>query len=216
MHCVVTAGPTFESLDQVRRLTNFSTGRLGVGLAGFLADRGHPVTLLLSEQALVRPASKAIPVVPITTTTSLRQALMDASRSRVDVVFHAAAVCDFTFGQVWRRSPDGQLLPAGGGKISTREGTLLAELRPTPKLIAELRSWFPDACLVGWKYEVDGDRNAALQAGIDQLVQHRTSACVVNGPAYGDGFGLVCSGGHKQYLQDAAALFPALLQLITS
>src|SRR5947209_3565355 len=45
MHCVVTAGPTYESLDEVRRLTNFSTGKLGSELANFLAARGHTVTL---------------------------------------------------------------------------------------------------------------------------------------------------------------------------
>ena len=41
MQCIVTAGPTFEPLDKVRRLTNFSTGRLGSELANFLAARGH-------------------------------------------------------------------------------------------------------------------------------------------------------------------------------
>jgi len=215
MHCLVTAGPTFEPLDKVRRLTNFSTGRLGVDLAGFLADHNHEVRLLLSEQALVSPASKAIEVVPFTTTATLRQALMDSIHTQVDVVFHAAAVCDFMIGQVWHRSPDGELLPQRRGKISTREGTLLAELLPTPKLIAELRSWFPDAFLVGWKYEVEGDRDVAVQTGIDQLAQYRTNACVVNGPAYGDGFGLVHRGAPQVHLPDAPALFAGLLRLIT-
>ena len=44
MNCIVTAGPTFEKLDQVRRLTNFSTGRLGTELANYLTDQGHTVT----------------------------------------------------------------------------------------------------------------------------------------------------------------------------
>ena len=51
MNCIVTAGPTFEPLDDVRRLTNFSTGRLGTELANFLAARGHKVTLLIGETA---------------------------------------------------------------------------------------------------------------------------------------------------------------------
>jgi phosphopantothenoylcysteine decarboxylase/phosphopantothenate--cysteine ligase len=41
MNCIVTAGPTYEPLDDVRRLTNFSTGRLGTELANFLAARVH-------------------------------------------------------------------------------------------------------------------------------------------------------------------------------
>ena len=51
MNCIVTAGPTFEPLDEVRRLTNFSTGRLGMELANFLAARGHKVVLLIGETA---------------------------------------------------------------------------------------------------------------------------------------------------------------------
>ena len=51
MHCIVTAGPTYEPLDKVRRLTNFSTGRLGSELVTFLTARGHDTTLLIREQA---------------------------------------------------------------------------------------------------------------------------------------------------------------------
>lgn len=214
MHCVVTAGPTFEPLDEVRRLTNFSTGRLGVELAGFLAAKQHRVTLLLSRQALVRPSSDAVEVVPFTTTATLREALVEAGRARVDAVFHAAAVCDFAFGDLWRRSPDGEMLPVTGGKISTHEGSLLAELVPTPKLIAEMRDWFPDSWLVGWKYEVDGDRSSALQAGFDQVSACRTSACVVNGPAYGEGFGLVFGGDQQVHRADPRALYAELLSLV--
>ena len=38
MHCIVTAGPTYEPIDQVRRLTNHSTGQLGTGLAKHLDE----------------------------------------------------------------------------------------------------------------------------------------------------------------------------------
>ena len=75
------------------------------------------------------------------------------------------------------------------------EGTLLAELAPTPKIIAELRQWFPHARLVGWKYEVEGGRAGVIQLAERQITECRTDACVANGPAYGAGFGLVRGGG---------------------
>jgi phosphopantothenoylcysteine decarboxylase/phosphopantothenate--cysteine ligase len=97
------------------------------------------------------------------------------------------------------------------GKISTRQGTLLAELVPTPKIIAELREWFPRARLVGWKYEVEGDRAAVIQLAQRQIAECRTDACIANGPAYGRGFGLVRGGSREcLHLQDMAALFTAL------
>jgi phosphopantothenoylcysteine decarboxylase/phosphopantothenate--cysteine ligase len=214
MHCIITAGPTFEPMDNVRRLTNFSTGRLGTELANHLAERGHEVTLLLGEQATYAGQRRAQRVVPFSTTADLLAQFTALARQSVDAVFHAAAVSDFAFGKIWHRSPDGELAPQSAGKISTRAGTLLAELVPTPKVIAELRRLFPHAKLVGWKFEVDGDRGTVLAAAVHQLRECRTDACVANGPAYGPGFGLVTSDGENLHQQGPAELFAALTAMI--
>ena len=75
MNCVVTAGPTYEPLDDVRRLTNFSTGRLGAELAAFLSHRGHHVTLLIGEMAVWRGDRTASEVQEFSTTANLRDRL---------------------------------------------------------------------------------------------------------------------------------------------
>jgi phosphopantothenoylcysteine decarboxylase/phosphopantothenate--cysteine ligase len=214
MHCVVTAGPTYESLDTVRRLTNFSTGRLGCELAGYLLTRGHEVTLLIGEQATYCGARQATRSLVFSTTRDLHNQLRGLSTNPVDALFHAAAVSDFTFGKVWLRSADGQLSEIRSGKISTRNGTLLAELVPTRKIIGELRGWFPKTRLVGWKYEVEGDRSGVLAAARRQISECGTDACVANGPAYGKGFGLVTSGGELQESVDAPQLFIQLEKLV--
>jgi phosphopantothenoylcysteine synthetase/decarboxylase len=214
MNCVVTAGPTYENLDKVRRLTNFSTGRLGSELAGFLAGRGHNVKLLLGEQATHRAAQHGTLAPEVfTTTADLSDRLQQLSRERVDAVFHAAAVSDFTFGKVWVRAADGRLTETTEGKISTRQGTLLAELLPTPKIIASLREWFPAAVLVGWKYEVEGTAASVIRLAERQIADCRTTACVANGPGYGIGFGLVTAGGQHRHFAEPAALFKALAEL---
>jgi len=213
MRCIVTAGPTYEPLDGVRRLTNFSTGRLGTELAKYLIERGHQVKLLLGEQATHREATNAE---IFTTTSDLRERLRASAGQTVNAVFHAAAVNDFGFGRVWARSDQGELKELNAGKYSTREGTLLAELVPTPKVIAELRQWFPVARLVGWKYEVDGTREDVIRAAENQLAVCLTDACVANGPAYGDGFGLIQGGGDVKHLPNRAVLFEALEKLVKS
>jgi phosphopantothenoylcysteine decarboxylase/phosphopantothenate--cysteine ligase len=210
MNCLVTAGPTFEPLDSVRRLTNFSTGRLGSDLANFLAARGHDVTLLLGEQATHAGEQKARRVEKFTTTADLRAKLQKLSETGADAVFHAAAVSDFSFGKVWLRSVAGELTEVTSGKYSTRHGTLVAELVPTPKILGELRGWFPDARITGWKFEVEGSPEGVIQKAEDQLTDCGTDACVANGPAYGSGFGLVTGVEHCTHLKDAAALFAAL------
>ncbi len=214
MNCLVTAGPTYETMDNVRRLTNFSTGRLGSELVNFLANHGHDVTLLIGQQATWRGERQAGRVETFTTTADLQARLMHWSGGQVDAVFHAAAVSDFTFGKIWLRSPRGELSEIQSGKISTRAGTLLAELVPTPKIIAGLRALFPQAKLVGWKYEVDGDRASVLRAAENQLRGCRTDVCVANGPAFGPGFGLVSGPGHCEPLADTLQLFTALEKLL--
>ena len=213
MRCLVTAGPTYESLDQVRRLTNSSTGRLGAELAAFLVGRGHEVTLLIGRQATYHAEHQA-QVQEFTTTADLQECLRKHGNSGYDAVFHAAAVSDFGFGNIWVRAPGGELAPVRSGKISTRQGTLLAELVPTPKLIAHLREWFPAARLIGWKFEVEGERSSVIRQARKQIADCHTDACVANGPAYGPGFGLVKLQGEPAHFSDMPMLFDALEKFI--
>ena len=120
MNCVVTAGPTYETMDNVRRLTNFSTGRLGTELANYLTACGHNVTLLVGEQATYGGERKAMRVKAFSTTADLMEKLQALAKLDIGAVFHAAAVSDFTFGKIWLRSEQGALSEIKSGKISTR------------------------------------------------------------------------------------------------
>ncbi len=104
MNCIVTAGPAYEPLDDVRRLTNFSTGRLGTELANYLAARGHSVILLLGEQATYAGERRAQRVESFSTTADLRAKLKTLAAKKADAIFHAAAVSDFSFGRIF--APD--------------------------------------------------------------------------------------------------------------
>jgi phosphopantothenate---cysteine ligase (CTP) len=214
LHCVVTAGPTYEELDRARRITNFSTGRLGCELAAFLHAAGMQVTLLVGEQATWRGERRTWRVKTFTTGANLAEQLEALAGPDVDAVFHTAAVSDFRFGNVWSKSDDGALREIAGGKLSSGDGTLLAELVPTPKIISQLREWFPGALIVGWKYEVDGDREAALARAREQIVTNRTNAAVANGPAYGEGYGLVTRAEAFTECPDTPHLFASLADLL--
>ena len=211
MNCIVTAGPTYEPLDEVRRLTNFSTGRLGTELANFLAARGHKVILLVGESATYAGERRAQRVAPFTTTTDLCEKLKAASSKKVDAIFHAAAVSDFAFGRIFTPNESGKLAEIKSvNKISTRSGKLLVELVATPKIIAGLRGWYPRTRIVGWKFEADGARADVLGAAKRQIAECSTDLCVAKGPAYGEGFGLVTRDGKAAHLASAPLLFEAL------
>ena len=211
MNCIVTAGPTYEPLDDVRRLTNFSTGRLGTELANFLAARGHKVILLVGEMAVHAGERKAQRVEIFSTTEDLRGKFKALAKKNVDAIFHAAAVNDFSFGRVFEPDEKKKLVEIKGvRKISTRRGKLLAELLPTPKIISELRDWFPKTKIAGWKFEADGRRADAVAAARKQIAECATDLCIVNGPAYGEGFGLVGKKGGPAHLANPPQLFAAL------
>ena len=213
MRCVVTAGPTIEPLDDVRRLTNFSTGSLGTELANHLAALEHEVVLLRGEQATTQVQPAGVDCRAFSSTQILAEQFEGLSQTGIDAVFHASAVSDFSFGRIWETDSDGTRHEITGGKLSTRSGSLLAELIPTPKLISQLRAWFPDARIFGWKYEVDGTRGDVIAKGVAQLRENRTDYCVANGPAYGSGFGLLSPGGTLEEIEDRPKLYERLAAL---
>jgi phosphopantothenoylcysteine decarboxylase/phosphopantothenate--cysteine ligase len=89
------------------------------------------------------------------------------------------------------------------------------ELAPTPKIISELRAWFPIAILVGWKYELEpADRAQIIMRACRQIAENQTDACVLNGRAYGEGFGLVAAQKQVQHFAERQLLFQALGNLL--
>jgi phosphopantothenoylcysteine decarboxylase/phosphopantothenate--cysteine ligase len=214
VNCVVTAGPTYEPLDGVRRLTNFSTGRLGSELVNFLTARGHRGTLLIGQQATWRGERNAAAVQTFTTTEDLRDRLRALSRLDAQAVFHAAAVNDFKFGNVWQGIPGEPMHRVRSGKIPTRAENLVVELVPTAKVIAELRGLFPGAVIVGWKFEVDGSQKSVIEKAERQISENNTNACVANGAAYGAGFGIVTGKGKVAHCETTKELFAGLEQLL--
>ena len=102
------------------------------------------------------------------------------------------------------------MLEVKSGKISTRQGRLLVELQPTPKIISELRGWYATAFLAGWKYEVEGDRASAVASGLEQIRANGINTSVANGPAYGVGFGVVSDAGANEHFSDLNQLFERL------
>jgi phosphopantothenoylcysteine decarboxylase/phosphopantothenate--cysteine ligase len=178
---VVTCGPASAPIDSVRRITNFATGEIGAILSRALMEAGWDVICLRGEGSTF-PAPDGTDVRMFSTNDSLA-ALFQSLPVAPSAIFHAAALCDFQVASIEGGS--------GVKKIPTRDGALTLHLEPAPKILPRLREWFPRAFIVGWKYELDGDSFGALAKGALQIRECRTDACVVNGAAYGEGFGIL-------------------------
>jgi phosphopantothenate---cysteine ligase (CTP) len=185
MRIVITGGPSSEPIDRVRVITNQSTGELAVKLAQRLAAVGHSVELFLGEGAIFRSDSAKY----FRTNDDLHRLLRGiVERQKVKAVFHAAALSDFGVEKL--ATPGGT---PGAGKISSDAKWIQLRLVPKPKLILQLRDLFPNAYIVGWKFELDGAPGNVVLKGRQQIQINRTDACVVNGEAFGPGFGF-CTG----------------------
>lgn len=183
---IVTCGPSFEPIDQVRRLTNFSTGDLGMLLSESLVKSGFHVICFKGVGATTQMRPEGVEIVDFTTNDHLHSLLSEIKeRESVRAFFHAAALCDFKIGTI-KTLGDQELT---GGKISSRAGELHLTLIPALKLISRLRPLFPKSLILGWKYEVEGSASDAIAKGLAQIEANHIDACIVNGPAYGEGFG---------------------------
>jgi phosphopantothenoylcysteine synthetase/decarboxylase len=209
LRIIVTAGPSYVPLDGVRRLTNSSTGELGTLLAEKFAANGHRVLCLRGEGSTFSAPLWGVEVGKFSTNENLRQQLERlVAREDVHFVFHAAALSDFTVREI----TDEQGAIVTGDKIPSRAGALRVTLDPAPKLLLGLRKLFPASILVGWKYELDGTPQHAMDRGRVQMDDCLSDACVLNGRGYGPGFGVISRAGEKAHLADKPALCRFLVE----
>jgi len=203
MRIIVTCGPSYEPVDEVRRLTNFSTGELGVLLANRLTADGHEVFCLKGEAATYTGVCTAQHLIPFSTNDDLLQKLQTiAQQGNIGAVLHCAALCDFKVRRV--QTAAGEALTER--KVSSRAGDLTIVLEPASKVISHLRPLFPQAQLIGWKYELDGTREDALSKGRKQIAENATDLCIVNGRAFGQSFGVIDGESSVAALNNKAAL----------
>jgi phosphopantothenate---cysteine ligase (CTP) len=204
MRVAITAGPSSEPIDDVRLITNRSTGELGVILAKTFQQSGHEVSLFLGRLSQFRLPQAAY----FDRNEDLERMLgeMNGSKS-VRMVLHAAALSDFQVAAVRAGNKD-----VGLKKIGSEHETLSIELAPKPKVIAKLRDLFPNALIVGWKLELEGSREDLVREAVQQVKTNRTDASVVNGRAFGDGFGFCTSEGLQQVLSSKSELAAFLVR----
>ena len=136
---IVTAGPTRESIDDVRFITNASSGKMGIEIARHLKRLGAEVTLIHG------PTSEKIPrgvnAISVTSADEMVSKLLEeAQRTRPDAVFAAAAITDYKPSE---RTP---------GKIDSRsQESITIRLVRTGKAIQMLRKASPDVDIVAFR-----------------------------------------------------------------
>lgn len=171
LSALITAGGTREPIDDVRVLTNLSTGRFGAAIANALAERGVAVTLLGSQELLrsrtaIDPAVKRVPFASF---HDLARVLAETiAADPPDLLFMAAAVSDYA--------------PVRAeGKIRSDAEELTLRLVRNPKLLTRLREQCgADTFLVGFKLLSGVSREELVSVARAQVAKANLDLSVAN------------------------------------
>ena len=164
---VITAGGTSEKIDNVRKITNSSSGKLGLTIANHLLKENDDLIIyyVCSKNSL-RPLDKRIKVIEIDDTINLKKEIENLLlNEKIDYFIHSMAVSDYmtdyvtTIERIKASIKNTSNLDEAfsnieiinGNKISSYEDNLVIVLKQTPKIISIIKDLSPQTYLVGFK-----------------------------------------------------------------
>ena len=158
-HILITAGPTQESFDPVRFISNHSSGKMGYALAAMAGRRGAQVTLISGPSSLPPPTGAEF--IPVVTALDMRDAVM-ANLEKATVVIKAAAVADY------------RPMTISPSKIKKGADSLVIELVRNPDIIAEIGKKKGNRLLIGFAMEsenlLENAREKLTKKNMDMIV----------------------------------------------
>jgi len=161
---LITAGPTFEKIDPVRFISNYSSGKMGYALAKTFAEEGAAVELV-SGPVHIDLGIPGVKIYPVVSAQEMNQKA-SALFPDMDIVVFAAAVADYKPVNQW------------SSKIKRTGDELVLTLTPTEDIAAKLgRQRLKGQILVGFALESEnGVTNASRklsEKNLDLIVLNR-------------------------------------------
>ena len=139
---LVIGGPTAEPIDDIRVITNHSSGKTAVFLAKNAFYRGADVELWYG--ICTKPTPSYFKIIFFESIIDILRLIENKDLKRFDVIIICAALSDY--------APKKQK-----GKIKSGKEKLTIELIPTPKIIPKLRKKSPKSKIIGFKVEDERD-----------------------------------------------------------
>ena len=187
MKILVTSGGTSEAIDQVRSITNHSTGRLGKVITETLLKAGHQVCLITTQQALKPELHPNLTMIVIKNTSDLLQE-MKRIVPDYQVLIHSMAVSDYSpvymtgLDQVQASQDLSEFLHKKNmeTKISSKDEVQVLFLKKNPKIISLVKEWNPSIHLIGFKLLVDVTKEHLIQIARESLEKNQADIIVAN------------------------------------
>jgi len=168
---LISAGSTWVAIDKVRVITNIFGGRTGCMIAEMAKRRGADVKLLIgpSRMSVSQKSFGKIKVVRYHYFHELLGLMKkEISKRNYDVVIHSAAVSDY------------MPVKTENKKIPSGKEELIIKLKPTIKIIQQIKKWDPKILLVQFKLEVNEPYKQLINIAYKSLVKNRADLVVAN------------------------------------
>ncbi|WP_406533712.1 phosphopantothenoylcysteine decarboxylase [Methanobrevibacter sp.] len=160
----MSLGGTYEPIDSVRGITNKSSGKMGLALAKEAYIRGADLTLVVANVSIEIPS--VFNVIHVETSSEMNEVVLSLVPD-FDIFIATAAVSDFEFNEKYDKKIDS-------------ESSLFLNLKPTTKIIREVKKINPDIFLVGFKAEFNISKEDIICCARKQIEQAGTDLVIAN------------------------------------
>ena len=199
---LITAGGTSEPIDEIRAITNKSTGRLGSAIAHEFSLREDVGRIYyVHGKGAVLPEDEGIEYVPVRSTQDVLDAMTEILRNDdIDIIIHSMAISDYTTASFTTLEEFLELLAYNESETVEEVAELLEKedmrkkytklpssidrpllmLKKTPKVISKLRELAPDAAIVGFKLLDHVSHEELMKVAAEQIRKNSTDFCLAN------------------------------------
>lgn len=212
---IITAGGTSERIDNVRKITNSSSGKLGLEIANKLIElKGSEIDKIyyIAPKTAFRPDDKLVEWIEVVDTNDLKVNVEKLLRDEhIDYFIHSMAVSDYTVDFVTTARMIKNNIEANKDKdiydvivqgdkaikdtkISSYEDDLIIKLKRTPKIISLIKDISPETYLVGFKLLDNVKREELISVATNLKIKNKCDLVVANDLAN------IRKGNHLAYI----------------
>ena len=214
MKIIITAGGTSEKIDNVRKITNSSSGKLGLIIASEILNNIDDVFIYyICSKNSFRPSDKKVKIIEVDSVLKLKDTVINLlNNNDINYFIHSMAVSDYTINYVTNMNYLDKTLKTkdyntikdvfssaekyNESKIPSNEDNLILVLKPTPKIISIIKNISSETILVGFKLLDNVDELKLIKVAKELRDKNKCDYVIANDLAN------IRQGNHKALIID--------------
>ena len=219
MKIIITAGGTSEKIDNVRKITNSSSGKLGLIIASEILNNIDDVFIYyICSKNSFRPSDKKVKIIEVDSVLKLKDTVINLLNDNdINYFVHSMAVSDYMTDYVTNISKIKESIikynnidinsnlieKIEDSKISSYEDNLVIVLKRTPKVISLIKEISPKTHLIGFKLLDNVSEQDLINTAKKLKEKNKCDVVVANDLSD------IKNGCHKAYIIDDNSIYNA-------